>query len=78
MKRILEIRASTVFQKSRPHLKILGIRKIANSKAHTDGPQIFGVTIKMWPPERPGIHDLCTPALHRNKTGNVKIIHLRC
>lgn len=46
MKRILEIRASAVFQKSRPHLKILGVRKVTNSKVHTEGPQIFGVTIK--------------------------------
>ena len=46
MKRILEIRASTVFQESRPHLKILGVRKVTNNIPHTEGPQIVGVTIK--------------------------------
>lgn len=29
-------------------------------------------------PQRPGSHDLCTPALHRNKPVNLYIIHLRC
>lgn len=33
---------------------------------------------KIFQPERPGVHNLYTPALHRNKHGNVKIIHLLC
>jgi hypothetical protein len=46
------------FQKSRSHLKILGVRA---SKFHTKSPQIFGITVEILVPT--ATWRLCTPVL---------------
>jgi hypothetical protein len=38
-------RGAQVFQKPRRHLKILDTRIAAQSKHHTDDPEIFGATV---------------------------------